>query len=161
MSYLYISDWQLAAPPAAVWDALLEVEAWPQWWKHVRRVQTLERGDASGLGARRRITWSSRLPYGFTLEVRCTESQPQRLLRGSARGDLEGEGLWELRPDGAGTAVRYTWRLDLNTRWMKIAAPLMAPAFRWNHEGVMQAGLTGLRERLVLQDLGQEVLRPH
>lgn len=160
MSYLYVSDWHLAAPPAAVWDALTAVESWPDWWVHVRRVLTLERGGADGLGALRRVSWSSRLPYGFTLEVRCTEVRPQRLLRGSARGDLEGEGLWELQPSGAGTAVRYTWRLDLNTRWMRLAAPLMSPAFRWNHEGVMRAGLEGLRRKLVLQDLGQEVLRP-
>src|SRR4051812_28858435 len=162
--YVYVSEWRLDAPPAAVWDALLDVESWPDWWLHVRRVQTLARGDRSGLGARRRIGWSSRLPYGFTLDVLCVESRPERLLRGRATGDLEGEGVWELAPDGAGTAVRYTWRLDVNTRWMRLAAPLMGPAFRWNHEGVMRAGRDGLHARLaresMLEDLREEVARP-
>ena len=36
-------------------------------------------------------------------------------MRGRSSGHLEGEGLWELWPDGIGTVVRYTWRLDLNT----------------------------------------------
>jgi len=44
--------------------------------------------------------------------------------------------------------VRYTWKLALNTRWMRIAAPLMSPVFRWNHEGVMHGGAAGLARHL-------------
>ena len=63
------------------------------------RVQTLREGDADGLGAIRRITWSSRLAYGFTLDVEGTETRRHQLLRGRASGDLEGEGLWLLRSE--------------------------------------------------------------
>lgn len=52
----------VAAPVEAVWEALTEVETWPQCWPCVRSVQTLSRGDESGLGAIRRIDWASRLP---------------------------------------------------------------------------------------------------
>jgi uncharacterized protein YndB with AHSA1/START domain len=149
-AYEYLTHWRLAAPIERVWQALVEVEQWPCWWPYVRRVQALRTGDADGLGAIHRIVWSSRLPYGFTLDVEGIESQHQRLLRGRATGDLEGEGLWRLLPeaDGAVTAVSYTWRLDLNTRWMRMAAPLMAPVFRWNHEGVMRGGGEGLARYL-------------
>ncbi|HEX6708328.1 MAG TPA: SRPBCC family protein [Albitalea sp.] len=148
-AYEYVSEWRLLAPLADVWQALTEVEQWPRWWRYVRRVDTLRRGDADGLGALRRIAWTSRLPYGFTLEVECDRVQRHRLLSGAARGDLEGTGVWELSedPDGS-TRVRYTWRLALNTRWMRAVAPLMAPAFRWNHEGVMRAGAEGLAKHL-------------
>ena len=147
-AYEYVSQWRFDAPLVAVWQALNEVEHWPEWWPFVRRVQTLKSGAVDGLGAKRRIDWSSRLPYGFTLDVECTEVQKHRLLRGRARGDLEGEGLWELWPEGETTAVRYTWRLDLNTRWMQLTAPLTSPVFRWNHEGVMRAGALGLARHL-------------
>lgn len=146
--YTYVTEWWLDAPPAAVWAALTDVERWPGWWPFVRRVQTLRRGDARGVGAVRRITWGSRLPYGFTLDVECTEADPERSLRGVARGDLQGVGWWQLRPEGTGTAVRYTWQLDVNARWMRWVAPLASPVFRWNHEGVMRAGLAGLRQEL-------------
>ena len=145
MAYEYHSRWLIQAPIEAVWDALTEVETWPQWWPFVKRVQTLRRGDASGLGAIRRIDWASRLPYGFTLDVECVEVERLRLLRGRSRGHLEGVGVWRLAPQGAQTTeVRYTWQLDVNRPWMKLTAPLMAPVFRWNHEGVMRGGETGL-----------------
>ncbi|HEV8690068.1 MAG TPA: SRPBCC family protein [Ideonella sp.] len=144
-TYSYVSHWRLDAPPQAVWQALTDVDAWPEWWPYVRRVQLLRRGrEPDGVGALRRIDWASRLPYGFTLDVECVESDEPRRLRGRSSGHLEGEGLWELWPDGVGTVVRYTWRLDLNTTWMRLAAPLMAPLFRWNHHGVMRGGARGL-----------------
>jgi uncharacterized protein YndB with AHSA1/START domain len=150
MAYEYHSHWPIEAPIEVVWAALTEVETWPQWWPFVKRVQTLRRGDASGLGAIRRIDWGSRLPYGFTLDVECTEVQRLRLLRGRSRGHLEGEGLWTLAPRGDDQSdVRYTWRLDVNRPWMKLAAPLMAPVFRWNHEGVMCGGAKGLASHLL------------
>lgn len=148
LPYTYVSDWRIDTPAAAVWRALTEVEDWPRWWPYVREVHTLRRGDATGLGAVRRIRWSSRLPYGFTIDVSCTEVQPGRLLRGRSRGALEGEGLWELWPQGDATHVRYTWRLDLNTRWMRLAAPVLSGVFRWNHEGVMRGGHDGLERWL-------------
>jgi uncharacterized protein YndB with AHSA1/START domain len=149
MAYEYHSHWPLGAPLDAVWAALTDVETWPAWWPFVKRVQTLRRGDASGLGAIRRIDWGSRLPYGFTLDVECTEVQRHRLLRGRSRGHLEGEGVWTLEPrDASNTDVRYTWKLDVNRPWMKLSAPLMAPVFRWNHEGVMRGGQLGLARHL-------------
>lgn len=145
MAYEYHSRWLIAAPIDVVWTALTEVETWPQWWPYVRHVETLKRGDATGLGAIRRIAWGSRLPYGFTLDVECTEVRHERLLRGRARGHLEGEGVWTLAAQGEQrTEVRYTWTLDVNRPWMKLTAPLMAPVFRWNHEGVMRGGERGL-----------------
>ena len=61
---------------------------------------------------------------------------------------MVGEGRWELARDGAGTLVRYTWTLELHTRWMRVWAPFMAPVLRWNHEGVMRSGGRGLARHL-------------
>jgi uncharacterized protein YndB with AHSA1/START domain len=147
--YEYVSHWRFEAPIEDVWRALMAVEDWPAWWSYVHRVRTLKPGDAAGLGAIRRIDWSSRLPYGFTLDVEAVEVERLRRLRGAARGDMQGSGLWELSQDEDGrTCVRYTWELVLHTRWMRLAAPLMAPIFRWNHEGVMRGGQRGLARYL-------------
>ena len=144
----YVTEWRLDAPIEQVWDALVDVGSWPQWWPMVRGVSTLHQGATSDLGTVRRIRWGSRLPYGFTLDVETTEIRPHARLRGRASGDMAGTGLWELEADGAGTFVRYTWQLELHTRWMRFAAPFMAPVFRWNHEGVMRAGGRGLAKWL-------------
>jgi hypothetical protein len=145
----YVSHWHVAAPPDAVWRALIETEHWPRGWRYVKQVQSLRPGNADGLGAVDRITWTSRLPYGFTFDVEVVESRRHERLRGVARGQLEGVGLWELADGGSCTTrLRYTWQLALNTRWMRLTAPFMAPVFRWNHEGVMHAGAEGLARHL-------------
>ena len=144
----YVTEWRLAATIEHVWDALVDVESWPRWWPYVREVQTLHRGATNDLGTVRRLQWSSRLPYGFALEVETTEVRMPTRLVGRASGDMVGEGRWELARDGAGTLVRYTWTLELHTRWMRVSAPFMAPVFRWNHEGVMRSGGRGLARHL-------------
>jgi len=50
--YALVTEWQLRAPIDRVWDALYDVAAWPGWWKYVRAVEELEKGDAAGVGAR-------------------------------------------------------------------------------------------------------------
>ena len=146
--FTYVTEWRLDAPINQVWDALTDVENWPAWWPHVRSVRTLHPGAPGGLGSVRRLRWSSRLPYGFSLDVETTSMRAPTHLVGRATGDMAGTGTWELACAGAGTRVRYTWTLDLNTRWMRLAAPFMAPVFRWNHEGVMRSGGRGLAAHL-------------
>lgn len=143
-----VSHWHIAAPVEQVWAALKATERWPAWWRYVKSVQEIRPGDADGLGAVRHIAWSSRLPYGIAFDVEVIELRRLQLLRGRARGQLEGTGTWELVPDGECTRVRYTWCVDLSTRWMRILAPVMAPVFRWNHDGVMRAGAHGLARHL-------------
>lgn len=143
-----VSQWHLAAPIDAVWEAIKATERWPSWWRYVQRVDELKAGDADGVGAVRHIAWSSRLPYGVAFEVEVVESRRPRLLSARARGQLEGLGTWELTPDGDTTRVRYTWCVDLGSRWMRVVAPVAAPVFRWNHNGVMRAGAQGLARHL-------------
>jgi uncharacterized protein YndB with AHSA1/START domain len=143
-----VSHWHLAAPIERVWEALKATEQWPAWWRYVKSVRELHPGDAEGVGAVRHIEWSSRLPYGVAFDVEVMEMQRPRHMRGRARGQLDGTGTWELKPDGDTTRVRYLWCVDLTTRWMRLSAPLMAPVFRWNHNGVMRAGAEGLARHL-------------
>lgn len=142
------SLWHLDAPVEPVWQALTHPEQWPHWWPYVRRVTPLAAGGADGLGSVKRLEWGSRLGYGLGFDVETTEVvRPQRL-RGRARGELDGEGLWELASDGATTRVSYLWRVDLGRAWMRAVAPLASPVFRWNHDGVMRAGAQGLARHL-------------
>ena len=143
-----VSDWHIDAPIDLVWEALKATGEWPRWWRYVKSVQELHAGDADGLHAVRHIAWSSRLPYGVAFDVEVVELRRPRLLRGRARGQLDGVGTWELTPDGGTTRVRYTWCVDLTTRWMRLIAPVAAPVFRWNHDGVMRAGAEGLARHL-------------
>lgn len=147
-TYSLTTNWHLAAPIERVWQALYEVERWPQWWPHVLAVIELKKGDAQGVGAVRRYTWSSKLPYRLTFEMRATVVERPNVLEGVAYGELDGKGCWTLAADGATTHARYQWDVMTSRAWMNIVAPLMAPVFRWNHNQVMAAGAQGLAKHL-------------
>ena len=146
-----VSHWRICAPPERVWAALTDPESWPQWWPYVRRVHTLREGGADGLGSVRRIEWATRLPYDIVIEVEAVESLQLQRLRALSRGQLQGEGIWLLRSEGRFTDVTYVWRVELGKRWMRWLAPVLAPVFRWNHDGVMRAGGVGLARHLAAE----------
>ena len=79
-----VSYWHLDASIERVWDALIAVDDWPRWWRYVHRVITLEKGDSEGLGSLRRYTWSSRLPYRLSFDMRTTALDVPT--RGRSRG---------------------------------------------------------------------------
>ena len=142
------THWHLDAPIGRVWDALFAVDDWPQWWPYVRAVRLIRAGDATGVGAVRRYTWGSRLPYTLSFDMRSTVVEAPHRLEGEAIGELSGTGRWNLESNAASTRVRYEWTVTTTRPWMNFLAPLLAPAFRWNHGQVMAAGGRGLARHL-------------
>ena len=147
-TYALVTHWHLEAPLEGVWNALATADAWPQWWRYVRAVELLEPGDADGCGALRRFVWTSRLPYRLAFDMRTTRVERLRLIEGTAAGELNGTGRWDLWTAGAITSARYTWVVTTGRAWMNLLAPLLGPVFRWNHNAVMAAGEHGLARHL-------------
>jgi hypothetical protein len=145
-----VSYWRIAAPLDRVWAEIVDVDAWPSWWRAVRKVERLRDGDIEGIGAVRRITWATALPYTITFDVESTRSEPMHRLEGRATGELNGVGVWTLTSDGDITTVRYDWRVDLGKAWMRAFAPILRPAFAWNHNVLMGWGKADLKTRLGL-----------
>jgi uncharacterized protein YndB with AHSA1/START domain len=143
-----VSEWTLAAPPARVWAEISAPDQWPQWWRAVRKVETIKAGDAQGIGAVRRFTWGTALPYTVTFDMEATRVERERILEGEARGELNGTGLWTITPAGAGTHVRYDWRVELTLAWQRALAPVLRPVFAWNHNVVMGWGEADIKKRL-------------
>jgi uncharacterized protein YndB with AHSA1/START domain len=143
-----LTEWVLAAPQAAVWTALSHPEEWPAWWRAVESVELIEPGDARGLGACRRFTWRTALPYRVRFAMRVTRIEPMSVIEGRAEGELTGIGRWTLAPARTGTLVRYDWIVALDRPWMRALAPLARPIFVWNHNKVMAWGRDGLARKL-------------
>lgn len=157
-TYRFLTRWRLDAARAAVWKALTEPDDWPLWWRGVEKVELLSAGDASGVGAVRRFTWKSRLPYRLSFDMRSTVVEEPAVLEGEAFGELSGTGRWELVDDAAGTGVTYHWHVRTTKAWMNALAPLLRPAFAWNHDVVMRWGGEGLARKLgcAYRDLSKE-----
>jgi uncharacterized protein YndB with AHSA1/START domain len=143
-----VSEWTLAAPPARVWAEISAPDQWPQWWRAVRRVETTRSGNPDGIGAVRRFTWATALPYTVSFDMEATRIEREHILEGRARGELNGVGRWTITPAGAGTHVRYDWQVDLSVPWQRALAPILRLVFAWNHNVVMSWGETDIKKRL-------------
>lgn len=150
-----VTHWALAAPAEAVWEVLTRPEDWPGWWRAVERVELIEPGGANGLGAYRRFTWRTALPYRICFNMRVTRIEPLSVIEGRADGELSGIGRWTLTPEGGaggdGTRVRYDWIVAVDRAWMRVLAPLLRPVFVWNHSKVMAWGEEGIVRKLAAE----------
>jgi hypothetical protein len=75
-------------------------------------------------------------------DTRTVKIEPPHLLEAEATGELVGTGVWQLKEEaGAGAVhVQYDWRVRTTRPWMNLLAPVMRPAFAWNHSVVMRRG---------------------
>lgn len=153
--YRFVTEWEIAAPPEAVFEVILDSLRWPEWWRGVPHVEELDPGDEQGLGNVRRYTFRSLLPYSLVFDVRSEVIEPPTALRGHASGELEGEGRWSFVPTASGTHVRYEWDVRTTQWWMNLLAPVARPLFAWNHDIIMRWGEQGLRKRLGLTSGGE------
>jgi hypothetical protein len=80
--------------------------------------------------------------------VEAVEMDPGKLVDVKTIGDFDG--LWraELSPSGAGTHVKLTWQVTVERPILKFLAPLLRPAFAWNHRWTTPRGEAGLRRYL-------------
>lgn len=144
-----VSHWRFDTPVERIWAELITPEAWPTWWRAVKAVVPISEGDRNGIGAVRRFTWGTALPYTLSFNMTATKIAPMTLIEGEARGELNGIGRWTLNREGAGSHVRYDWLVDVTKPWQVALAPLLRPVFAWNHNVVLGWGYDDLKARLI------------
>jgi hypothetical protein len=149
-AYRFVTVWRLGAPIDDVFAVVEAIEAWPEWWPHVRSVTQLAHGAPDGTGAEYRAAFRGKLPYELRFDLRVTQRVRPTALTGAATGELEGTGEWTLWEESAVTAVRYVWAIRTTRAWMNLLAPLpfVDEIFRMNHHAVMRGGLRGIRRRM-------------
>jgi hypothetical protein len=146
--YAFLTTWLLDSPRQPVWDAIYDQASWPSWWRGVEEAEELRAGDENGVGTVSRMVWKSLLPYRVEFEVTSTRVEHPNLMEGRAVGELEGVGRWRLYEQGGVTAVLYEWNVATTVPWMNRLAPLLRPAFEWNHDWVMARGGEGIARLL-------------
>lgn len=153
--YYFVSEWEFAAPLQTVWSAILNSQDWPKWWPGVLAVVPVKPGGPAGIGDIRRYAMRSVLPYTLKFHMEVTEIVPCVRLAGTARGEVEGTGVWTFAPLSApdangepGCRVRYDWDVRTVPLWMNLVAPFARPLIKWNHDRIMVAGARGLAQHL-------------
>ena len=146
--YAFLTTWLLDSPRLPVWEAIHDQAGWPSWWRGVEEAVELRPGDEDGVGSISRMVWKGLLPYRVSFEVTTTRVERPNLMEGHAVGELEGIGRWRLYEQDGVTAVLYEWNVATIRPWMNRLAPLLRPAFEWNHDRVMARGGEGIARLL-------------
>ena len=145
MRYSFVTVWTIPAPLKPVWETIFAVDRWPTWWRGLEPVILLKpRTCPDGTGAVHRLTFQGPLPYRLTFDSQVTKVNLFERIESQATGELEGTGVWTFSFKGTSTVVRYDWNVRTAKFWMNLAAPLLWPTFRWNHDAVMDQGEKGI-----------------
>jgi hypothetical protein len=147
-TYHLVSEWRVEAPVERVWEALADYAAWPAWWRGIRGVEELRKGDERGVGTVLRQRWRSLLPYTLVFDLEMTRIEPNARLEGRASGDLAGTCAWSMATDTDATTMQFAADVRTVRWWMNVPVPFAAPIFSANFETIMRWGRRGLARRL-------------
>jgi uncharacterized protein YndB with AHSA1/START domain len=140
--YVFVDEWDVAAPPEAVFDALADARTYPRWWTPV--YIDVESDGPAELGKESRQHFKGRLPYHLHTRSVITELDPPARITADVDGDLRGRGTWTLTPNARGTHVRFDWQVHADRRLLRVLTPLLRPLFRWNHNWAIARAMEGL-----------------
>jgi uncharacterized protein YndB with AHSA1/START domain len=146
--YAFRTVFELTAPQADVFEAVLAPERWLTDLHHVRSLERLETGGADREGSRYRTTVVAASPYRLRWEMTAVRVVAPERIEWRAEGDLTGQGTWDLAPTASGTEVTSTARLRTTRWWMSLLEPVARPLFVRNHDVVMRAGIDTLAAHL-------------
>lgn len=140
--YHFRNTWILPAPVRAVFNAVVDLENYPRWWRDVREVRKIDDDTAE-------LVCRATLPYRLVLSMRRAEQDESTgRLRVWLGGDLEGSLAAHVTAGPAGTRLDITQEVRLAKPLLRAFSPVARPMFRLNHELMMRRGRRGLRARL-------------
>jgi len=140
--YVFVDQWDVAAPPEAVFSAIADARTYPAWWRPV--YIDVESDGPAELGKESRQHFKGRLPYHLNTRSVITELEPPRTITAEVDGDLRGTGTWTLTATATGTHVRFDWQVHADRRLLRALTPLLRPVFRWNHNWAIARAMEGL-----------------
>jgi hypothetical protein len=106
--YHFVSTWRLQVPIEQAWEEIVHTERWPSCGStspgstNSTRATPPDSADATGLGRRQHLVFTTRLPYRLGFDIQVRRIQPPTTLEADATGELEGVGRWTLTPDDGG-----------------------------------------------------------
>ena len=130
-------------PPAALWAAMEQVDAYRDWWPWLRHF------DAAGLAAG--TTWLAivqpPLPYRLQFELHLDEVDAPRSVSATVTGDIAGNARLEITATPEGSELHLLSELEPTNAVLRAVANVAAPIARFGHEWVLDTGLRQFRAR--------------
>jgi uncharacterized protein YndB with AHSA1/START domain len=140
--YLFVDEWDVAAPSEAVFEAIADSRTYPDWWRPV--YLEVEAAGPANVGSVARHHFKGRLPYHLHTRSEIVEIDPPTRVVADVDGDLRGRGTWTLTPTDQGTHVRFDWQVYADRKLLRVLTPVLRPVFRWNHNWAIARAMEGL-----------------
>jgi hypothetical protein len=151
--FRFDESWEIPdASVREVYSVLANGELLPLWWKGVYLdVQRIGPDGPPKAGDRLRARARGFLPYELNFILEATALEADRRVEVKTIGDFEG--LWsaELSQRPGSVHVAIVWQVTVLRPILKFLAPILRPAFAWNHRWTTPRGEKGLREYLARQ----------
>src|SRR5262245_23164475 len=94
--YLFVDEWDVAAPREAVFDLLADATTYPDWWGRV--YLDVQCDGPPELGRTSQQHFKGQLPYHLRTRSTINVYDPPYQVGADVVGDLRGVGLWTLTP---------------------------------------------------------------
>jgi quercetin dioxygenase-like cupin family protein/uncharacterized protein YndB with AHSA1/START domain len=140
--YEFVDEWDVAAPPEAVFTAIADSRTYPRWWMPV--YIDVEAEGPPRVGAVSTQHFKGRLPYHLRTRSVITAIDAPRSITADVDGDLRGRGTWTLTPTQGGTHVRFDWRVFTDRKLLRMLTPILRAALRANHNWAIARAKEGL-----------------
>lgn len=146
-AYNFETNWKFESEVNQVWE-LIGGFKYSEWWRGVSSERIYQGTRQDGIGDKYQYVFRTKLPYQLAFVAEIVEKEAPYSLEIRATGELEGRGVWKLSQAGSLTHVQYVWQVNANKKWMNRLAPILKPAFIWNHDQVMDQGAKGIAHAL-------------
>lgn len=141
--YRFRNLWLVRATAGRVFDALVDLARYPDWWPDIRSVTRVDEDTAE-------VVCRSVLPYVLTFRLHRAVEDPDRgRMRVDMTGDLEGYVQGVVAAHGTADALlAISQRVVVTRPLLRALAPVARPLFRANHALMMWRGQRGFRAYL-------------
>jgi len=148
--YHFVTKWFFQAPIERVWEEIVDVPSWPSWWACWEKATFHGSAPPLKLGSVIDHEVRGHLPYCVRFRAVVTLFQHPHRLEIASSGDLVGTGSLILAPQEQGTAVTYSWDVDISNPLLNLfgTLPFVRTLLEKNHDYVMDQGYRGLKGRI-------------
>ena len=114
-AYSLVTQCTYQAPAKAVWDATVDVTAYPEWWPYVDNV--VIQGGETRLQEDSDIHYTIKgfLPHSLQFQTHVTHCTPFSRIEMTASGDLSGTGISTMEQHNGVTLATFRWNVELRS----------------------------------------------
>ena len=139
--YVFVDEWDVAAPIEEVFDTLADARTYPAWWRPV--YLNVEGDDPPRVGTVTYHHFKGRLPYTLEMRAEMVRMERPRQFEIKVDGGLRARGVWTLTPTAKGVHVRFDWIVFADRPLLRYLTPVLRPLFRANHDWAIERAKEG------------------